>query len=62
MLATLALGGQIRVGMEDNVMFAPKVLAKSNAQFVQRAADLIRLAGNEVATPTEAREFLSIKR
>lgn len=60
MLATIALGGHIRVGMEDNVMFAKGELAKSNAQFVTRAANLIRESGNEVATPDEARQILGL--
>lgn len=62
MMATLALGGHLRVGMEDNVMYGPGQLAESNAQMVRRAADFIRLAGNEVATPAEAKQILSITR
>ena len=58
----LALGGHIRVGMEDNVMYAKGELAKSNAQFVERAARVIREYGNEVATPDEAREILGLKK
>jgi uncharacterized protein (DUF849 family) len=60
MLATLALGGHLRVGFEDNVMFAKGHLAESNAQLVRRAADLIKITGNEVATPEDARKILSI--
>jgi len=62
MLATLALGGNIRVGMEDNVNYAKNQLAKSNAQFVERAVRLIRESGNEVATPDDAREILGLKK
>lgn len=62
MLATVALGGHLRVGMEDNVMFSPTELAESNAQLVKRAADIIRIAGNEVATPDDAREILGLKK
>ena len=61
MYAAIALGGHIRVGMEDNVMYAKGVLAESNAQFVERAARAIREYGNEVATPEEAREILGLK-
>ena len=57
----VALGGNIRVGMEDNVMYAKGVLADSNTQFVERAARVIREYGNDVATPDEAREILSLK-
>ena len=62
MLATVALGGHLRVGMEDNVLYGPGQLAESNAQFVKRAADLVRLAGNEAATPDDARQILSLTR
>ena len=49
MLAALALGGNLRVGFEDNVHWSRGVLAESNAQFVRRAAELVRAAGCEVA-------------
>ncbi|OZV12596.1 3-keto-5-aminohexanoate cleavage protein [Tissierella sp. P1] len=62
MLATIAMGGHIRVGMEDNVMFAKGQLAESNNQFVERAANIIIQSGNEVATPDEAREILGLKK
>lgn len=62
MLATLALGGHLRVGMEDNVYFAVGELAESNAQLVKRAADIIRASGMEVATPGDARKILGIPR
>lgn len=61
MLATIAMGGHLRVGMEDNVMMQKGVLAKSNVEFVKRAIDLIHLVGKEVATPDEAREILGVK-
>ena len=62
MLTTLALGGHLRVGMEDNVYFAAGELAESNAQFVRRAAALIEHAGMKVATSEEAREILGLER
>ncbi|MCR5273641.1 MAG: 3-keto-5-aminohexanoate cleavage protein [Lachnospiraceae bacterium] len=62
MYAAVALGGHLRVGMEDNVMYSKGVLADSNAQFVERAARVIREFGNEVATPDEAREILGLKK
>lgn len=58
----VALGGHIRVGMEDNVMYAKGQLAESNRQFVERAARVIREFGNDVATPDEAREMLGLKK
>ena len=57
----VAMGGHVRVGMEDNVVYQKGVLADSNAQFVERAARVIREFGLEVATPDEAREILSLK-
>jgi uncharacterized protein (DUF849 family) len=60
MLATLAMGGHIRVGLEDNVKFSATELAESNAQLVRRAADLIKISGNEIATPGDARKILNI--
>ena len=56
----VALGGHIRVGMEDNVMYAKGVLAESNVQFVERARRVIEEYGKQVATPAEAREILSL--
>ena len=61
MYTAIALGGSIRVGMEDNVMYSKGVLAESNAQFVERAARVIREYGCEVATPDEARQILNLK-
>ena len=56
----VALGGGIRVGMEDNVMYAKGQLAESNVQFVERAARVIREYGTEVPTPAEAGEMLGL--
>lgn len=60
MMASLAMGGHIRVGLEDNIYYEPGVLATSNAQLVARAATLMRSVGMEPATPNEAREILSL--
>ena len=62
MYAAVAMGGHLRVGMEDNVMYAKGVLAESNEQFVLRAKQVIETFGCEVATPDEAREILSLKK
>jgi uncharacterized protein (DUF849 family) len=56
----LALGGNLRVGYEDNVYFRKGELAQSNAQFVARAADLVEAAGREVADPAYVRERLGV--
>lgn len=61
LFATIGLGGHVRVGMEDNVFYAKGRLAKNNAEFVHRAARLVREANNEPATPADARVILSLK-
>jgi uncharacterized protein (DUF849 family) len=58
--AALALGGNVRVGFEDNVYFRKGELAESNAQFVRRAVDLVHAAGREVATPQWLRDRLGV--
>lgn len=58
--AAIAMGGHIRVGMEDNVMFAKEQLAENNVQFVKRAKKAIELFGKQAATPEEARQILSL--
>ena len=61
MFATLALGGHLRVGLEDNLYYARGVKA-TNEMLVARAARVVREFGNEPATPAEAREMLGLKR
>ena len=60
LLTTLALGGHIRVGMEDNVLYSKNRLAASNAEFVERAARIIREADKTPASPEEARRLLGL--
>lgn len=60
--AGIAMGGNIRVGMEDNVLYKKGQLADSNVQFVERAKRIIEEYGCEVATPDEAREILGLKK
>ena len=57
----LLKGGNVRVGMEDNIYYAYGELAKSNAQLVERMTRIIRELEMEVATPEEAREILKLK-
>jgi len=61
LMTTIALGGHVRVGMEDNVVYSYGKLADSNAQFVERAARLIKEADREVASPSDARQMLHLK-
>ena len=56
----VALGGNIRVGMEDNVLYKKGQLADSNKQFVERAVRVVQEYGKEVATPDEARQILNL--
>lgn len=60
MYAALAMGGHIRIGMEDNIYYSKGVLAESNAQFVERSVRIIKEMGKEVATPDEARQILGL--
>jgi 3-keto-5-aminohexanoate cleavage enzyme len=48
------------VGFEDNIFFRKGELASSNAQLVQRMADIGRLAERPPATPDEARVMLGL--
>ncbi len=56
----LALGGNLRVGFEDNVYYRRGQLADSNAQFVRRAVELVHTAGREPASPGWVRERLGV--
>jgi 3-keto-5-aminohexanoate cleavage enzyme len=58
-LATL-MGGHVRVGLEDNVYYARKRKAKSNAELVQRAVRISHELNRPVATPAEARAMLHL--
>ena len=64
MFAAIANGGSVRVGMEDNVVYGidkeGKKIRATNMMLVERAANAIRAFGNDVATPAEAREMLSL--
>ncbi len=57
----ILLGGNIRVGFEDNIYLKKGVLASSNAQMVEMAVDLAERLGRQVATPQEARQILGLK-
>lgn len=58
--AALELGGNIRVGLEDNFYLDAGVMAKSNAELVAKAAKMTLACGREIATPAEARKMLSL--
>jgi len=56
-----AMGGNVRVGLEDSLWLGPGKLAESNAAQVRNAVQIIHGLGLEVATPDEAREILELK-
>ena len=56
-----AMGGNIRVGLEDSLWLGPGKLAESNAAQVRAARQVVEGLGLEVATPDEARKLLSLK-
>jgi uncharacterized protein (DUF849 family) len=55
---TAAIGGHVRVGLEDNIYLRRGELAKTNAELVKMAADIVQLIGGTVATPNQARQIL----
>jgi 3-dehydrocarnitine:acetyl-CoA trimethylamine transferase len=55
------LGGHPRVGLEDNIYLEKGKLAPSNAALVEKAAKIIEILGDVVATPAEAREILGLQ-
>jgi uncharacterized protein (DUF849 family) len=58
---SVAMGGNIRVGLEDSLWLGPGKLAESNAAQVRAARQVVEGLGLEVATPDEARKLLSLK-
>jgi 3-keto-5-aminohexanoate cleavage enzyme len=58
----IALGGHVRTGFEDVRWFARGELATSNAQLVERVAQMARAQDRAIATPAEARLLLGSKR
>ena len=60
-IVAIAAGGHVRVGFEDNIYYSKGVLAKSNAELVERIARIAKEAGRDVATPDEARQILGIR-
>jgi 3-keto-5-aminohexanoate cleavage enzyme len=61
MLAALAAGGHLRVGMEDTITFAPGEPVRDNAQLVERAATLATLAQRPPLSIEDARAMLGVK-
>jgi uncharacterized protein (DUF849 family) len=57
---TVLLGGHVRVGLEDNLYLEKGKLTPSNAALVEKAAKIIDILGDHVATPAEARQMLAL--
>ncbi len=54
------LGGHVRVGLEDNIYIRKGVLARDNAELVEKAGTIVANLGGALATPAEARQILGL--
>jgi uncharacterized protein (DUF849 family) len=59
--AAVLLGGHVRVGLEDN-LYLDKGTFATNPQLVERAVNIIRNLGEDIATPTEVRQMLELRK
>ena len=50
------------MGMEDNIYLDKGVMAKTNAELVERVVRIIRAYGRPIASPSEARKILGLKK
>lgn len=57
---TALAGGNVRVGLEDNLMLSKGVLA-TNAQLVERASEILHRIGVEIMTVSDTREYLKLR-
>jgi 3-keto-5-aminohexanoate cleavage enzyme len=60
-LMAMAMGGHIRVGLEDNIYYSKGILAKSNAELVERVVRIAKEFVREIATPKESRKILNLQ-
>ncbi len=60
-VTSIALGGNVRLGFEDNIYYEKGILAESNAQLVKRIVRIAKEIGRKIATPDEARKLLRLK-
>jgi len=56
----MAMGGHVRVGLEDNIYYSKGVLTKSNAELVERIVRMAKEFGREIATPSNVRKILNL--
>lgn len=59
-MMAMVMGGHVRVGLEDNLYYSKGILAKTNAQLVERVVRITKEFGREIATPQEARRILNL--
>ncbi len=59
-MAGMIMGGHVRVGLEDNIYYTRGVLAKSNAQLVERVVRIAKEYGREIAAPDDSRRILNL--
>jgi len=59
--AALLMGGHVRVGLEDNLYLAKGLLAKNNAELVDKMVRIAKDQGREPATPEETRQYFGLK-
>jgi len=57
----LELGGHCRTGLEDNIRYDKTRLARSNAELVQKIADIAEQYDRYPAAPAEARKILNLR-
>jgi uncharacterized protein (DUF849 family) len=60
-ILSILMGGNIRVGMEDNLRIERNKYAKSNVELVEKAVKIMQLLDREIATTDDARQMLGLK-
>jgi uncharacterized protein (DUF849 family) len=58
---SIMLGGNVRVGLEDNIFVSKGILAKGSYELVEKVVRLAKELGRDIATPEEARQILGLK-
>jgi uncharacterized protein (DUF849 family) len=58
---SIAMGGHVRVGVEDNIFVRYMKYAKSNAELVEEVVKIAELFNRDVATPDDTRKMLNLK-
>ena len=59
--SAIAMGGNVRVGLEDNFYLEQGRMAKSNGELVEKAAAMVRAQGRDVASIAESRKILCLR-